>query len=493
MKRNVRWVYLLFIIVMVAYTLMHIGLWSDEPPGVDSVNLTLALDKYDISADKPHAPGYPLYVGLAKVAAYIVGDAYAYQLINLLMILAASACLFLLAKHQGHAEVGLAATVLLITHPLTFSSTIVQESYFSDALFGCLIVTWLFIKSKNFKTQVIGLSLIFFALGLFRIVSCAQLGLLAIACVYFTNRTSPITKVAITILSIVSCALIAYLITIWLAGGYAAHSEATSRVMGTAFAAKSMLAGAPIETHAYMLLKLISWLIFASLPTVLLTAYLLLKNKGKSLIPRAQLILFTCWVLPSLGLFSLIYFHKPVYLMILLPPILLAFSTLTFSIFKNKHGAHAWYLIILIASAQLLFFFTATDFLPNPLYRVSRTYFQKQDATLKELKQIIQKENSVGTLLIWEKNPSFKIYTTRMYAWKGVIARIDSKDRVGIPHPKNGILSITTFNQKNMSFGYGVNLKKINKVLIIDSNHHQPKYQVYNTQQFLNTVLAAPN
>lgn len=493
-KTTTGWISIIFMVVILTYSLVHLGSWASEPPDVDPINFVMALDHYDISTDRPHPPGYPLYVGLAKISSDVVGKAHAYQFINLTMLLAAAICLFLLTHHYGRPEVGLATVILLITHPLTFSATIVQESYFSDAFFGCLIVTWLLTNSASFKKQLVGVSLIFLTLGLFRIVSCAELSLVAIACVYVTHTTNSLKKAFITALYIASFTLIAYLTTIWLAGGYATYSAATARVMGAAVAGKSILAGAPVKAHAFMLLKFTVWLALVSLPTLLAIGYFLLKHKEKLLhSPKSKelLIVTLGWVLPPIGLYSLFYFLKPTYLMILLPPILLVFSILVFHLFRNQHKKFAWSLVILIASSQLLFFYYAPASLPKPLYRLTHTYFNAQDMAMSELKRITLKENSAHSLLIWVDHPELSIYATRVISWKGQIGLMDSNYKSSFPTPSNGILPIETLEPITMQFGNGVDLNKVEKVLIIENESNQFKYNVYTMQSFLNMQLSS--
>lgn len=82
------------------YAILHVYSWSKEPSDVDPINFTLALEHYDVSTDRPHPPGYPLYVALARQASHIVGLSHAYQLVNLLMTLAAALALFLVAQKK---------------------------------------------------------------------------------------------------------------------------------------------------------------------------------------------------------------------------------------------------------------------------------------------------------------------------------------------------------------------------------------------------------
>jgi hypothetical protein len=113
-----------FYVILALYALLNIYSWPNEPQGVDPINFATALDHYNISTDSPHAPGYPLYVGLARLASYVIGKTHAYHLINLAMVLLAAVSLYLLANKRSVPQLGIAAALLLITHPLTMAATV---------------------------------------------------------------------------------------------------------------------------------------------------------------------------------------------------------------------------------------------------------------------------------------------------------------------------------------------------------------------------------
>ena len=45
--------------------------WLDD---LDSVNFALAVEKFDITQGRPHAPGYPVYVAIAKGLNLFIHD-----------------------------------------------------------------------------------------------------------------------------------------------------------------------------------------------------------------------------------------------------------------------------------------------------------------------------------------------------------------------------------------------------------------------------------
>lgn len=99
------------------------------PPSLgdpDSVNFALAVREFDVTALQPHPPGYPLYVGLARLTTAglaRVGDPlnapHGLALVNVLGAALALAAVFALARvHGGAPRRALAAALVTSTIPL---------------------------------------------------------------------------------------------------------------------------------------------------------------------------------------------------------------------------------------------------------------------------------------------------------------------------------------------------------------------------------------
>ena len=54
-------------------TALHAATLASAPEGWDGVGLLLAAERFDLSAFRPHPPGYPVYVALLKVASLVFG------------------------------------------------------------------------------------------------------------------------------------------------------------------------------------------------------------------------------------------------------------------------------------------------------------------------------------------------------------------------------------------------------------------------------------
>lgn len=56
-----------------AFALAHIPFVVSTLEDIDSVNFALAIRDFDLARHRPHPPGYPVYVGLAKAGAALAG------------------------------------------------------------------------------------------------------------------------------------------------------------------------------------------------------------------------------------------------------------------------------------------------------------------------------------------------------------------------------------------------------------------------------------
>ena len=477
---------LTFGVLLVLFAVMHAQSWSDEPPSVDPINFVKALDNYDVATDRPHPTGYPLFVGLGRAATLVVGKAHAYQLVNLFMLIGAGLCLYLLMRRLGRPEVGFASAALLLTHPLSLAATVVPESYISDAFFGCAIAAWIVCNAQRPKILFTGIALIFLVLGLFRVVSGVELLPLALACVYVTTDADHRQR---RVFKIAACALVsiitAYVVTVMLAGGYQRYIDAVARVMGAAVAGKSIFAGAPIEAHIFMLLRLFVWLLLLSLPTLIIIVFVWWDRRKESCSPEMfkALLVALFWVLPPLALYALFYFLKPTYLLILLPPLLIMFAWGIFS-FRSHGKLYGWLIVTFLVGLQLGIFYGATKSWPTPVYQISQAYFQEQDAAWAELKAAASAANGDRSLFIWIEHPSLPVYALRLIPWSGKVAFLD-------PHHVNNMLNIdmTTLElqriePKTMQWGEAeknvANFKEFDLIFVMTTKMGRPSFKSYD-------------
>ena len=415
------------LIGLLLYPVFHIFLWSANPPDVDSINFVTALQHYNIAIDSPHPPGYPAYVGLAKLTSFIVGANHAYQLVNLLLVICIALLVyFSLIKLKLETEAWVSVLVIL-THPLLLSASIVPESYVSDACFGASILAWVTFNHRKPKVLLLGLALFFYVFGLFRVVSDILLLPLTMALIWHFSSNKLLTfKVAV--LAVIACFL-AWLSTIELVGGYDIYKSAVNRVMVDAVKESSVFAGASLANHSHMVLKLGMWLLFSTTP-LLLVCFATIGFSKSSKIKYKDLSfdnwLIMAWVLPALAFYILIYYLKPTHLLIFLPvyAICLA-SSLKKLAFYAKPNVFISALLLLIG-LQLTLFFAPNKSWHHSIYRQSYGYLQSQDAAWDELKQAVTHIPNENTLVLWSLGPDTSMYTLRLLNISSPVAIINS-------------------------------------------------------------------
>lgn len=109
----------------------------------DSVNFALALDHFDIARGQPHVPGYPLYVGLGRIARWLLGDPQtALVALSVAGTALAALMIYRLGEAWGGSGVGRWAALLWLSSPLVWFYGEVALPHVLDAGF-ILLVVWL--------------------------------------------------------------------------------------------------------------------------------------------------------------------------------------------------------------------------------------------------------------------------------------------------------------------------------------------------------------
>jgi hypothetical protein len=423
--QNYRFLDYITVVLIGLMACLHWSAWSSYPPDVDPINFIVALHTYNISADAPHPPGYPLFVFLGRLSAMIVGTQYAYQLVNLALLIGAVFCLYCLFRKLGYPKIGLSVAVLLMSHPLCWAATVIPESYISDALLSSAIVSWIVLMKDRLKPLMIGIPLILFTFGLFRPVSCLLLFPLAVGSVMISaidhkKRLGIITAIT-GLFSIIS----AYGVTVVLAGGIEAYRAATDRVMGSSLRSVSFFAGASFAAHVAMILKLIIWGLCLAAPALFLVSlFIILRNKSPLIQPhhKSALKIGLLWIIPPAIFYALVYYLKPTYQLIYLPCFMILIAWTVQEGFQRLRQKIKWLIIASIVLAQLCFFFFAPSTLPAPAYQLSYGYLRQKDVAWTQLLQDLAPFRQENTLLVWVNYPNLTPYALRLLDWVEPVA-----------------------------------------------------------------------
>ena len=105
----------------------------------DSVRFALAMEHYDVAQMRPHAPGYFLYVALAKFIDLFINDARV-SLISLSIVASTLTILFLyfLASTMFERSDGIIAALLLLSSPLFWFNGEIPFTYALEGLFSVI-------------------------------------------------------------------------------------------------------------------------------------------------------------------------------------------------------------------------------------------------------------------------------------------------------------------------------------------------------------------
>ena len=417
--------------LLVGFVPLHFMAWSAYPPDADPVNFFMALGDYDVAQDRPHPPGYPGYVLGGRLLALLAGPAHAYQLLNLVLLLLMAVALYAVMRHAGRAAIGVALVAVTVTHPLVLAATVIAESYVSDLAFSVLIFAAVYFASLRTRYLAVSVFAVFLACGMFRAVTCVMLMPLALAATAVMNRADWKRQVVRTLVAAAFATGIAYAATVLSAGGLESYRAATERVMGGAFAATSVLGGAPVASHLRMLVKLLGWFsATALLYPVVLACLSAMTGRWQHAMPRLALPerwLLAAWIAPSLVFYSLVYYLKPAYHLIYLVPLLYIAVTMADGLTRQVPRLLAVAVGAIIV-AQLAFFFYGGSRLPVPVYRLTRAYIEHQD---QKVARIAEAARQLGPadMLVWVGAPGLSPYLSRLVAGDEVIAVYDAADQ----------------------------------------------------------------
>ncbi|MFA5944359.1 MAG: DUF2723 domain-containing protein [Candidatus Thermoplasmatota archaeon] len=111
----------------------HLATW-------DSVLFALAIDRYSILEARPHPPGYPVYIAMARMAQPLFGDANS-TLVAISLLLAAGSVglVYALGHRLAGRRVALVAALVFAMSPVLAHNSVLATSYPGEALFAVLV------------------------------------------------------------------------------------------------------------------------------------------------------------------------------------------------------------------------------------------------------------------------------------------------------------------------------------------------------------------
>lgn len=316
----------------------------------DAANYSLGVQHFDIANDQPHPPGYPLWIAAAKIVTFFVRDArIALTLLAALFGMGALVFFSLVANRLFGPWGALTATSLLaFSSPVLLYSS-VQDTYTVD-LFASCFLAWLVISVLDGQASRLPLMYASAAvLAGFRQSGVVFLGpLLLIATVVAVRRKLWRELGGGVLLAMVLGA--AWLVPmVRMTGGLARWRTLTQEMFLVGAKRTSLFYGATKTAYWSMVETAAVQLVVALLPALVFCALWRITGSGRRSSSAAsstppewdRWYFYLVWAAPCLLVDFLIHCPKPGYLLLSLPPLLLAIVKLMRHSIARFLGAEA--------------------------------------------------------------------------------------------------------------------------------------------------------
>lgn len=306
----------------------------------DSVNFANAMDRFNVPADRPHPPGYILYVGLGRLFRLFFENANT-ALVALSILSGAFAILFiyLIGRDIFNFRTGFLASLLFLFSPLIWIQSEVALSYIVELPLA-LVATWLIYQLFFFKRYaVLTAVLIGFAGGLRQDVLLFLGPLWFIGAARLGFRTLLLSGAAL-----IGSVLVWVFPLLYSSGGIVPYREASSMQFNEAVYPLSVFASGLHGLHYNLkeILQALYWFLGGACLLLIFTAFSLLKPGG--MLSDRRVIFLLSVPVPAIIYFTFLNFSNPAYLFVFAGPIvlLLARSLDMFTFREDEPGNSYW-------------------------------------------------------------------------------------------------------------------------------------------------------
>lgn len=321
-----RWKATWFVVILVVGTLA--SRWPFRTRYLfdwDTANFALALDAYDVTAHRPHPPGYPLFVAGAYLARLVLGDANAALVaMALLLSTAAVVALYRLGRLMYGEVVGRWAALLLLGSVSFWASGCIGLTYPALALAGTLVVLHAYRILVLRKNAVFPLAASYALGGGLRpdlLLFLAPLVGVCLVCMPWRRRVLALAVGGIGCLAWLGPAValsggpVAYLMAL---ASYV-DADVLDRYSGPRLGLAAVVANAELTLRytAYAL-----YAIALLLPGAVL-GWLALLRAGRTAVERRSLLVVLLWIVPMLLFYTTIHIGHVGYVFSFLPALLL--------------------------------------------------------------------------------------------------------------------------------------------------------------------------
>jgi hypothetical protein len=343
----------------------------------DSVQFTLATERYDITVHQPHPPGYFLYVMLGKFFNLFTGDA---NMSFITMSIIASSLtvffVFLMAREMYDTKTAFWSSVLAITSPLLWFHGEVALTYIFDAFFS-VFFAFLCWKILNGQYRLIFIS----ALVLAFIGGIRQSTLVFLIPLWlYSIRKSPYKYIIISFALLVTGILSWFLPMLSMTGGYERYKAAVDEHWAYTMYPSAVINGG-LKSLINNLKDIIQFTIYGLGLSIAFDAFYLIKSGFKDVksLSSRKGIFISLWILPAILFYLLVYIGGYGYCLIFMPALLIlsvkAFNCLAE---KSSYPQKTFAIIIFLTITFNLYYFFYTNS-PASIYILKRNYTDTMD------------------------------------------------------------------------------------------------------------------
>lgn len=339
-KLNYKTLLLIFIII-----LTRTFFFKDFFHEWDSINFALGIKKFNVYADQPHPPGYPIPVLTSKLIYLFTGNELKSLQIMSLIFSILSVIIFyyfmkLLTKDENYSF--LVSVIFSFSSIFWFYGTI--EDIYSSEVFLTLLIGFLAYLTILDRKKLILLSIFYGLSGGIRFNDLIFFFPLIVF--IFLKIKIKLKEFLTNFLFILIFILIWYIPTVYYGGGYKIHSFHSKTlftwVLGTSF----------FSQNSYWLkVTFENFIIFLreTIIVIILLVILFIKNKE-------NVLFFLIWIIPSFLFYFFIHTPKVGYYLTIIPPIYLFFFYKFFHLkIHNKKVLSIITVLIIITNSLFLF------------------------------------------------------------------------------------------------------------------------------------------
>jgi hypothetical protein len=221
----------------------------------DSVNFALALDDFDPARNQPQPPGYPFFVGEARLLDFLLDSPErAFTVSKLVVGTLAVALLYLLGSFLFSPVIGVAAATLLLVNPVFWHTSLASSVRMHLALFSILFAYFCWRSLAAGRRQFFAASAVLALSGGFR----AELPLVLLPLWFWAAWRQSKRTAFLGLLLIIGGSLI-WIAAVIVASGNATTLETFNRYFFDQTYQSSLISGANFSDWKRMLGRSIVW------------------------------------------------------------------------------------------------------------------------------------------------------------------------------------------------------------------------------------------